>query len=151
MPLQPTVDGFQDLVGLVTMRRVATMSQKLQLDVRRVLCNPAHLLHRTVLVVFSLDHQDGATDGRQEVFNVPRPEVRIQPDVVPTTEYTVDIGVMTCEALTQITCVEGHSGRSDARDREILYKHVRGECNDPANRVTACMNERYRAAVAVAE
>jgi len=52
------------------------------------------LLPSTVLVLVALDQEHGHADGGQNDFDVPRAEVGMQPDIVPSPECNIRIRAM---------------------------------------------------------
>ncbi len=68
---------------------------------------------RAVLVAIALDDEHGRGDRGQVRLDVPRPELGVQPDVVPSPKRGVDIVVVATEARSQFTVVVRDASRLD--------------------------------------
>ena len=88
---------------------------------------------RAVRVGISLDQQHGTRDSGEPVLDVPRPELRRQPHVVPAAEHAVGIVVVAGETRRQVAVLVAAPGRLDPLDRPVLDEHVRRQQHQPAH------------------
>src|SRR5215210_2064534 len=91
-------DGRERLLASVAVREMAAVIEEdgfdRALDARR---HGFDLAEGSVLVLLALNHQDGAGDGGEELFDGPGGELGPQPDLRPGVEDPV--GVVAVEAL----------------------------------------------------
>src|SRR6266849_2970353 len=86
--------------GLVAVRGVPAVGQAQELDRTAGLPRDGlELRHRPVLVVETLDREHRAMYPRQDLLDVPAPEGRIEPDVVPPPERLCRVGMIAAELL----------------------------------------------------
>ena len=109
------------------------------------------LRQRPVLVVLALDQQRRRRHAGQHVLDVPGAELGREPDVVPQPERALGVAVVARHPLAEVGGRERLARLVDARHRDVLDEHVRGEQDQPAHRVARGVDERDRAAVAVAD
>ena len=94
----------------------------------------------------------GHGDRRQAVLDVPRPERRREPHVVPAAEGGVDVVVVAGEALPQIGRGVGRRGRRRWPDADVLDEHVRRQEDELGDRMAGTgVQQGDRGAVAVAD
>src|SRR6267142_3466680 len=79
----------------------------------------------TVLVLLSLDDQDGRVDPGEELFQVPAAERRVEPGTIPAPERGFDVPVVSGEPAAQIARLERLAGFLDAAQAHLLGEHVR--------------------------
>ena len=77
----------------------------------------------------------------------------MQPDVVPTPERALDVGVTACKPRAQIAVEVCAPSLGDAGEAVGFDEHVGGERDHGGHRMlrSRCMDQRDRAAVAVPE
>src|SRR6267378_4602347 len=138
--------------GLVAVRRVPAVGEAKELDRTAGLPRDRlELRHRPVFVVEALDREHRAMYPRQDLLDVPAPEVRVQPDVVPPPERLRSVGVIAAELLREVGVLEGRLRLGDALHADVFDENMRRhdhQSSDVAFR--GCINERDRTAVGMA-
>src|SRR6185369_5117767 len=138
-------------LGLVAIRRVSAFRNDEQAGFRQSPHDRGYLLERAVLVVLALHGEHRAGDRRDLALDVPAAKRRHQPDVVPAVERRVDVGVVAGEAIAQVARPVRGARLRDARHRDVLDEQMRRDGDDAGDVVACGVQQRDRAAVAVAE
>src|SRR5260221_3606745 len=137
--LQPVDEAhhrLEDNGGLVAVRGVAAVGQAQELDRSAGLPGDRiELRHRPVFVIEALDRQHRTMYPRQDLLDVPAPEVWIEPDVVPSPERLRRVGMIAAELLREIRALEGRLRFGDALDADVLDEHVRRHHHQPFDAV----------------
>src|SRR6266852_5426220 len=122
--------------GLVAVRGVPAVGQAQELDRTSGLpCNGLELRHGPVFVVETLYREHRATYPRQDYLDVPAPEVRIEPDVVPPPECLCRIGVIAAELLREVRALEGRLGLGDALHADVFDENMGRHDHQPLDAV----------------
>src|SRR5882672_5135228 len=99
--------------GLIAVRGVPAVGQAQELDRTAGLpCDGLQLRHRPVFVVEALDREHRAMYPRQDLLDIPAPEVRMQPDIVPTPERLCRVGMVAAELLREVRALESRLRRA---------------------------------------
>src|SRR5687768_5850255 len=135
------------------MRRMATFVELEDPCPRQALPDRAQLVERAMLVLASLHGQDRALDTCDLRFDVPCAKARVEPDVVPSPEGRVDVGMVLRQPLAQVRLEIGGPHGLDARYADRLDEYVRRQLDEACNVAWSGrgMEQGDRAAVAVAE
>lgn len=146
-------DPLKHRVGLIAMSGVATIGQAEDLDWAAGLAGDRFGLgHGPVLIVETLNDENGAGNARQIFFDVPAAKIGMEPDIVPSPEGPGCIAVMAGELFGEIRGFERHLGLGDAFDAEVLDEDVRSKQHKAAHAVVnPRINQCDRGAVAVAD
>src|SRR5712691_4844633 len=139
--------------GLVAVRGVPAVGEAQQLDrAAGLFCDRLELRHRPVLVVEALDRKYGTMYPRQDLLDVPAPEIRIQPDVVPPPERLCRVGMIAAELLREVRALESGLRLGDAPHADILDEHVRRHEHQALDAVVhRRVDQRDRTAVGMAD
>ena len=88
---------------------------------------------------------------RQDLLDVPAPEVRMQPDVVPPPESLRRVGMIAAELLRQVRALEGRLRLGDAPHADVLDENMGRHDHQPLDAVAhRRVDERDRSAVGMA-
>src|SRR5437899_182774 len=138
--------------GLVAVGRVPAVCEAQELDRAAGLPRDRlELRHRPVLVVEPLDREHRAMYARQDLLDVPAPEVRVQPDVVPPPERPRRIGVIAAELLREVGLLEGGPRLRDALHADVFDENMRSHEHQPLDAVVhRSVDKRDRSAVGMA-
>ena len=140
-------------VRLVAVGGVAAVGQGKNLDgTARLAGDGLDLRHGSVLVVESLNGEDGAGDAGEIFFDIPAAEIGMEPDVVPSPERAHGVAMMAGEFLGEIRSLESCFGFGDAGHAEIFNEDVRREKDQATHTVVRSgVDERDGGAIAVAD
>src|SRR5712675_1802162 len=131
-PVDEAHHGLEDDLGLVALRGVPAVGQAQQLDRTAGLPGDRiELRHRPVFVVEALDREHRTIYPRQDFLDVPTPEVRVQPNIVPSPERLRRVGVIAAELLREVRALEGRLRFGDALDADVLDEDVRRHNHQP--------------------
>ena len=97
--------------------------------------NRLHLRHGSVLIVDTLDGKNRASNARKIFFDIPSPEVGMEPDVIPSPERARRIAMVTAEFLGQICGFKSCLGLSDARNAQFLHENMGSKQHQAAHPV----------------
>jgi hypothetical protein len=138
---------------LVTLRRVTAFGERKNLDWASGLSGDGvDLRHSSVLIIESLNRQDGAGDAREIFFDVPAAEVGMEPDVVPSPERARGVLMVAGQLCCQIGRLELDFCLGDTGDTEIFDEDVWGEQDETAHSVVGSgVDQRNGGAVTVAD
>src|ERR1700687_805788 len=117
---------LENFFRMVTMRRVAALGQEQYFDRGGDLSlHRLHLFHRSVLVVLSLDDEDGNLDLRQVALEIPRAKPRVEPGSIPSPESSLDIlAVVLGELLGKVGGEKVLPRLLDALEPDLLRENV---------------------------
>src|SRR6267143_3805924 len=122
--------------GLVAVRGVPAVGEAQELDrAAGLFCDRLELRHRSVFVVEALDRKYGTMYPRQDLLDVPAPEVRMQPDVVPAPKRLRRVGMIAAELLREVRALEGGLRLGDAPHADLLDENVRRHDHQPPDAV----------------
>src|SRR5258706_11081861 len=122
--------------GLVAVRGVPAVGKAQELDRAAGLPRDRlELRHRPVFVVETLDCEHGAMYPGQDLLDVPAPEVRVQPDVVPAPERLRRVGVIAAELLREVRVPEGRLRLGDALHADVLDENMGRHEHQPLDAV----------------
>src|ERR1700704_4440169 len=143
---------LENHAGLVAVRRVPAVGEAQELDRAAGLPRDRlELRHRPVLVVEALDREHRAMYPRQDLLDVPAPEVRVQPDVVPPPERLRSVGVIAAELLREVRVLEGGLRLRDALHADVFDENMRRHNHQPLDAVVhRGVDQRDRSAVGMA-
>src|SRR3954452_19867583 len=148
---RPAYERGDPLAARLEMWAVAAMDDEPLDGAARLRLDPVELGERAVGIVRALDQEHRAADALGFVLQAPVAEGRIEPDVAPAVERGVGIVVVARHPLAQLAAVVGVARLPDGGHRDVLDHHVRREECDPSHGVVGGVDERDRAAVAVAD
>jgi hypothetical protein len=77
------LDSSKRGLGLIPVRRMLAVGEHQYFREWQFCLNRGDLLRRAVFIILALYHEHRATDRMQVRFDVPRPETRVEPDIVP--------------------------------------------------------------------
>src|SRR3954447_7302086 len=110
------------------------------------------LRQRPELVGVPLNDVYGARDGGEVRLDVPRPELRRQPDAVPAPEGRIGVDVMARHASAEVGGEERLTSRLDRPYRLVLDEHVWRDQHQARNPVAGPgVDERYGCTIAVTD
>src|SRR5579883_3672939 len=95
------------------------------LRLRHLLLDSLPLPRRPVFVIFSLNDQNRALDQTEVFLDIPRPESRIKPDLVPSPKRLVGMGVVAPQLASEVRGLVCGLGASDAFERQFFHADVR--------------------------
>ena len=135
------------------MGRVAAAGEEQDLRCGDLALNGLDLGQGAVLVVFTLDDEDGASDCGKILFDIPLAKVRIEPDVVPAAKNFFDVIVIAGELLRQVGGRKQRANCSNAPETCVFDEDMRGLENERVDvlGMRAGVYESNGGAVAVAE
>src|SRR4051812_3517150 len=148
---RPAYERGRDLAARLEMGAVAARDDEPLHGAPHLCLDPVELVERAVRIVGTLDQQHRAADALGLVLQAPVAEGGIEPDVAPAVERGVRIVVVAGHALAQLPVVVGRAGLADGGHRDLLDDDVRREQRDAGHGVVGSVDERDRAAVAVAD
>src|SRR3954447_1982798 len=148
---RPAYERVDDRGGRLEMRAVATRQHEPLDGPADLRLDPVELVERAVGIVRALDQEHRAGDPLGVGLEAPVAEARIEPDVAPPVERRVRIVVMAGHPLPELPPRIRPARLADGSHRDVLDDHVRREQRDAGDRMMSGVDERDRAAVAVAD
>src|SRR5882757_6627952 len=121
---------------------MAAIGQQRQFNLAGAPGDGAKLLLGSVLVLLSLYDEYRALNVGQQGLDVPPSEIRMQPDVVPSPEGPIRIGVVASQTLPHVGALVSEFGSGNALYRQVFNEHVRRQGDDSPYGMAARVNER---------
>src|SRR5204863_7846013 len=87
--------------------------------------NRLDLFDRPVFVILALDYKRWAAYGIQIALDVPRSEMRVQPDIAPAQERSIHMLMITVQLAREVRRLVCNFRLRDALHGQILDEYVR--------------------------